>query len=228
MIWGFEKGMMQDAIELKLEYPAKIANDLLDDNIDVGLVPVAILPSMKEYYFISDYCIGSRDEVASVCLFSQVPIDQIEFIYLDYQSRTSVALLKVLLEKFWLKSVQLMDALPGYENKISGNVAALVIGDRALTVRNRVSYIYDLGHTWKTMTGLPFVYATWVSNKKLPEKFIKAFNTATAAGLDHLVEIVRDHPFQDYDLYAYYTRNIDYTFDEDKKAALTLFLEYIN
>ena len=74
---------------------------MLEDEIDVGLVPVAIIPEMKEHYIISDYCIGCDGEVASVCFFSDVPLDKIENILLDYQSRTSVALLKVLLNNIW-------------------------------------------------------------------------------------------------------------------------------
>lgn len=219
---------MSDEIKLKLEYPAKIAQDLLNDSIDIGLVPVAVLPLMKEYHIISNYCIGSIDDVASVCLFSEVPIDEIKQVYLDYQSRTSVALLKVLLHKFWKLSPQLLEASVGYESKISGEVGALVIGDRALSMRKNVPFIYDLGHAWTQMTGLPFVYATWVANKKLPVSFTNAFNQATAAGFNYLDEIVINHPFHDYDLHEYYTKNIDYTFDENKKAALALFLKMIS
>ena len=219
---------MQEQIDLRLEYPAKIAQDLLDDKIDVGLVPVAVLPQLKEYHIVSDYCIGSQDEVASVCLFSSTPIHQIRFVYLDYQSRTSVALLKILLKNFWKISPQLLEAEPGYETKIAGDVAALVIGDRALGLRKDAAYIYDLGHAWFKMTGLPFVYAAWVANKKLNENFVSEFNTATAAGLDHINEIVADHSFEPYDLYVYYTKNIDYIFNAEKKKALALFLQMMS
>ena len=228
LIWGFENGLMKEGIELKLEYPAKIAQDLLSDEIDVGLVPVAILPLLKEYYIISEYCIGSNGEVASVCLFSEVPIHEIKKVYLDYQSRTSVALLKILLTKFWKLSPQLLEAGIGYETKISGEVAALVIGDRALSIRKDIAYVYDLGQAWTQMTGLPFVYATWVANKSLPASFIEAFNKSTGAGFEHLPEIVKKHPFTDYDLHEYYTKNIDYAFDDAKKEALAVFLKLIS
>lgn len=228
LIWGFEKGRMKNQIELKLEYPAKVAQDLLDDTIDVGLLPVAVLPLMKEFHIISDYCIGSNGEVASVCVFSEMPIESIKHIYLDYQSRTSVALLKVLLKRFWKISPQLLHATPGYEENISGDVAALVIGDRALSLRNSSAYIYDLGKAWKQMTELPFVYAAWVANKKLPDNFLTAFNNTISEGFEHLNEIVDEHPFEHYDLHDYYTRNIDYGFSEDKKVALELFLSMIS
>ena len=56
---------------------------------------------MKEHYIISDYCISCDGEVASVGLFSDVPLNKIEKILLDYQSRTSVELLKILVEEYW-------------------------------------------------------------------------------------------------------------------------------
>ena len=99
---------MQDEIELNFEYPSKVAAQLLNDEIDIGLVPIAVIPSLKTPHIISDYCIGTEGEVASVCLFSEVPIDQITSICLDYQSRTSVVLLKILLKKYWKISPQLI------------------------------------------------------------------------------------------------------------------------
>jgi len=76
---------------------------LLDDEIDVGLVPVAIIPKLKEANIVTDFCIGAEVEVASVCLFSEVSIEQIETVILDYQSRTSVNLAKILLKEYWKK-----------------------------------------------------------------------------------------------------------------------------
>lgn len=215
-------------MELLFEYPSKVAAMLLKDEVDIGLVPVAIIPTLKEYHIISDYSIGANGEVASVCLFSDVPIENISSLYLDYQSRTSVALLKLLLQKHWKIAPQLIVAEAGYEEKISGTVAGLVIGDRALRQRSKTKYIYDLATAWKEMTGLPFLFAAWVSNKKLPDDFIIAFNKATGAGLGHIDEIVSQIKFEDYDLHKYYTANIDYILDDKKREALSLFLELLS
>jgi chorismate dehydratase len=97
LIYGFEQGMMADEIDLVIDYPANVAKLLVENKIDIGLIPVAAIPLLMEHYIISDYCIGCDGEVASVCLFSQVPINEIETILLDYQSKTSVALLQLLL-----------------------------------------------------------------------------------------------------------------------------------
>ena len=60
--------MMEDELELLIDYPSAIAQKLVNDEIDVGLVPVAIIPELKEYHIISDYCISCDGPVDS-CLF---------------------------------------------------------------------------------------------------------------------------------------------------------------
>ncbi|MEP7165060.1 MAG: menaquinone biosynthesis protein [Ferruginibacter sp.] len=227
LIYGFEKGMMNDEVDLVIDHPAAIARQLMEDEIDIGLVPVAIIPLLKEYYIVSDYCIGSDGEVASVCLFSDVPLAEIETILLDYQSKTSVALLKILLKQHWNISPVLIDATESYENNISGTTAGLVIGDRAFRQRLRSTYIYDLGLAWKAMTGLPFVYAAWVSNKKLTEKFKADFNKANEAGLDNIEAVIKEIDYDIFDLHAYYSKNISYRLDALKEEGLQLFLKYI-
>ena len=218
---------MNDQVELLFGYPSKVAAMLLNNDIDVGLIPVAAIPFLKEHYIISDHCIGASQAVASVCLFSEVPLDQIEIILLDYQSRTSAALLKLLLKDHWKIAPELLDTKDEYRELIKGTTAGLVIGDRALQQRKHSAYIYDLAQAWREMTGLPFLFAVWVANKKLPEAFTTSFNKTTAEGLQHIPEIVAANPFPDYDLNNYYTKNIDYRLDGGKKKAMELFLKKI-
>lgn len=227
LVYGFEKGMMAEEIDLIFDYPANLAQMLLNDRIDVGLIPVAVLGKLKEYHIISDYCIGASKPVASVCLFSEVPIHEIEEILLDYQSRTSVALLKVLLKEYWNIEPRLVDATPGYQQNIKGTTAGLVIGDRALAQRQHSPYIFDLAAAWQTFTGLPFVFAAWVANKQLPSSFETSFNKATAEGLKHINEIVAKLDFPAYDMQYYYQSNIDYVLDDKKRTAIQLFLSKI-
>ena len=109
-IYGLENGPIKDQIELTLDYPANLVKLLKEDKIDIGLVPVGALPGLGEYHIVSDYCIGTEGEVASVAVFSEVPMEEIEEVYLDYQSRTSVLLCKLLFEKHWKKSVKFIPA----------------------------------------------------------------------------------------------------------------------
>ena len=224
LVYGFEKGMMKDELILSFEYPSKIASQLINDEIDIGLVPVAALQELKDFYLVSDFCIGADHEVSSVCLFSDVPLNEIENVLLDYQSRTSVLLLQILLKEHWKHSPKLIVAESGYESLIEGNTAGLVIGDRAFIQRKKSKYSYDLAAAWKELTGLPFVFATWVSNKLLDPSFVKNFNTATAEGLKHLQEISSSIQYTEYDLLKYYSENINYDFNLLKKEALELFL----
>lgn len=228
LTYGFENGQLKDQVEFVFEYPSKVASMLLENQVDIGLVPVAVIPQLKESYIISDVCIGASGDVASVCLFSDVPLQQIREIYLDYQSRTSVALLQVLCRDYWKINPVFIPATPGYEDKINGTTAGLVIGDRAFIQRKKSAFIYDLAGAWIEMTGLPFVFAAWVANKQLPESFIKAFNKASSEGLNHIDEIVSKQQYPEYDLHKYYTNNIDYRLDEKKREGLDLFLKILS
>ncbi|MFC4261710.1 menaquinone biosynthetic enzyme MqnA/MqnD family protein [Ferruginibacter yonginensis] len=227
LIYGFEKGGMVDSVELVTDYPAKIASMLVNNEVDISLVPVAIIPFLNEYHIITDYCIGTQQNVASVCLFSDVPLEAISHILLDYQSRSSVGLLKVLLNNYWKISPELIESKTGYEANIKGTTAGLVIGDRAFIQRKKNKYIYDLGTAWKAMTGLPFVFAAWIANKQLPQAFIEKFNEVTGEGFQHLAEIIAQNPYEHYDLMEYYTVNIDYKLDDEKRKGFKMFLNYL-
>ncbi|MEO8405116.1 MAG: MqnA/MqnD/SBP family protein, partial [Chitinophagaceae bacterium] len=115
-----------------------------------------------------------------------------------------------------------------YRQEIKGTTAGLVIGDRALEQRKISTFIYDLGSEWRSITGLPFVFAAWVSTKPLDEDFIKEFDKANALGLDRIDEIVAKNPFEIYDLKKYYTLHLSYQLDERKRKGLNLFLQYIS
>lgn len=217
---------MQD-MDLVLEYPSLIARHLQEDTTDIGLVPVAAIPSIPNARIISDYGIGADGKVASVCIFSKVPMEQIRQVYLDYQSRTSVRLAQVLLRHYWKQDVEFLQAPENYIDLVSGTTAAVIIGDRALEQLGNFAYIYDLAENWKAFTGLPFIFAAWVANKELPESFIRQFNEANAAGLEHLDEVIAENPYPAYDLNVYYRENILYYLDETKKQGLARFLEYL-
>ena len=227
LIYGFEQGMMKDEISLVIDYPANIALQLLNDEIDVGLVPVSVIPSMKESFIISDYGIGCDGAVASVCLFSKVPLAEIRTIYLDYQSRTSVVLLKILLKEHWKIEPLLIPAEKGYEKNINSDTAVLVIGDRALELSSSSPYIFDLGLAWKELTGLPFVFAAWVSNRKLPVAFNTAFNESNMYGLNNLDRVIKSLHCNIFDLDTYYRKNIRYRIDSQAIKGLELFLQYV-
>ena len=214
-------------LELSVDYPAKIAQQLIDGEVDVALVPVATIPKLKEYHIISDFCIGAEGPVASVCLFSEVPLNEIQRIYLDYQSRTSVALLKVLIREYWKLDVELIDTAGDYQDNIKGTDAGLVIGDRALEQRHVSPFIYDLAEHWMRFTSLPFVFAAWISNKPLPAEFIQQFNNANSLGIRNIPAVVAENPYPLYDLTTYYTQNISYPLTPSKRQGLQKFIGFL-
>lgn len=224
-----EQSPFKERIELMKAYPAQIAQALLDETIDIGLVPVAVMPLLKQPQLVSKYVIGTEGEVASVALFSKVPMDQIEKVYLDYQSRTSVALAKILFKQYWKKEVEFLTATEGYINQINGNTAGIIIGDRALACLDKYEYIYDLGSAWKAYSGLPFVFAAWVANKPIPLEFMEAFDAANGYGLSRLEDVIALIPANEqvYDLHKYYTENISYSMTDEKKKGLESFLRLI-
>jgi len=227
LLYGIERSSLRDQMELVLEYPAQLAQSLNENKIDLALLPVAAMQFIPGARIVSDYGIAADGNVVSVALFSQLPISEITDVYLDYQSRTSVRLTRLLFAEYWKRDVNFLPAPVDYIDNISGTRAAVIIGDRALQQLHNFPYVYDLSDAWKSLTGLPFVFAAWVANKELPAEFVSEFNKANAEGLHHLDEIVAANPFPAYDLKVYYTDNIHYYLDESKKKGLNLFLEKI-
>ncbi|MBK7560884.1 MAG: menaquinone biosynthesis protein [Chitinophagaceae bacterium] len=228
LLYGLERQPICDQVELVGDYPSRVAEMLIHNEIDLGLIPVAVLPQLSEYHIAGNYCIGTEGEIASVALFSEVPMTEIKKVYLDYQSRTSVGLLKYLMKEYWGINPELVETEnENYRKEIKGTTADLVIGDRAFEQRKISTFIYDLGAEWRKITGLPFVFAAWVSTKKLPNDFIQLFDQANALGLQHIDEIVTAASFDLYDLKKYYSLHLSYRLDEAKRKALQHFLVVI-
>lgn len=229
-IYGLQHSPIIKKVTLALDIPSVCAQKLMDGTVAVGLVPVAVIPHLKEHYIISDYCIGAEGKVASVMLYSNVPLAQISEVLLDYQSRTSVTLVQVLAANLWKINPKWTNAAQGYENQVKDTTAAVIIGDRNFGLERKYQYSYDLAEEWQKLTGLPFVFACWVANKKLSQRFINDFNVALKFGLDNRLNLVselsKSYPATDVANYLY--QSIQYTYDAPKKKALNLFLDYLS
>ena len=230
-IYGIQHSGLLQNIHLEQDTPSVCAQKLIDGKVHIGLIPVAVLPDMKEYHIISDHCIGATSPVTSVMLYSKVSMEKIEKILLDHQSRTSVQLMKVLAKKYWNINPTWIEASVGFEKNIDNKTAAVVIGDRALEMNNNYPYQYDLAEAWIKMTKLPFVFACWVSTKKLPPDFVVAFNRALEFGLAQRQKIVNEYSsaygYTVQKLHTYLFECISYELDEKKKEGLSLFLRYL-
>ncbi len=227
LLYGIENSNIINDIELSVDYPARIAARLQEGAIDMALMPVAVITHITGANIVSDYGIASHGNVVSVGIFSQVPMEEITTVYLDYQSRTSVRLAQLLLERYWKKEVIYKPATENFIEQINGSTAGVIIGDRALQQLNNFKYNYDLSAAWKAHTGLDFIFAAWVANKQLPQSFVKDFNAANAAGLQHIDTVITQNPFPWYDLNTYYKENIQYLLDDSKRKGLSTFLQLI-
>jgi len=229
-VYGIKKSGILSDFSLSLDVPSLCAEKLKSGLADIALVPVGALPEISQFYYISDFCIGAVGKVKTVLLLSKVPLDRITKIYLDHDSRTSVELVKVLASHYW-------HIAPRWVNLKEGRAAAdhemeslVAIGDKTFDIRHKYPYVYDLGEAWISFSGLPFVFAAWISLNKLPDNVILEFNHALAFGVSHrrdCIDYFRDKlPAYD-DCLGYLERNISYEFDERKKQGLELFLSYL-
>jgi len=229
-IYGIENSPIINHIELSKDIPSICAQKLLDNKVDLGLIPVAVIPKLKHSEIISNYCIGASGPVRSVILASHKPLDEIETIYLDYHSRSSVMLTRILAKHFWNINVKWTDTTDGFENRIKENEAAVIIGDKALAVEDNFPYVYDLAEEWIKHTNLPFVFAAWVTNKNLGATFKSEFNKALEFGINHLDDMINTTDFSYLPAHInpkeYLSKNIDFKLDNKMTKGLDLFLNY--
>ena len=228
-IYGIEQSeLLLNSIDLRLEFPSKCADLLKSGQVDIGLIPVAEIPNIPNAQIISDYCIGADGKVNTVMLYSHCPLHDIDTIALDYQSRTSAKLIKILASEFWKIDVQFNQTSEGYIDQIQGKNAGLVIGDRAFDLNGKFPYQYYLSEEWYKFTGLPFVFACWVANKPLSKTFTNAFDKATAFGIQNKSVAIRGYSkAANVNLVKYLNEDISYHLDTLKRKALELFLDYI-
>jgi chorismate dehydratase len=229
-VYGLKHSGIDQKLDISYDIPAVCAEKLLTKQVDIGLVPVAILAKMPEYHIITDFCIGSNGQVDSVKLFSQVPLNEITEVLLDYQSRTSVALAQLLAKEFWKITPVFTPAQAGFENRISGTRAAVIIGDRTFPINNTYPYEYDLATEWKKLTGLSFAFAAWTSHSPIDDpEFLKDFNEGLAFGVGHTPEALEQYtnPVPGFDPYDYLVHKISYQLDGPKRQAITKFLDFL-
>jgi chorismate dehydratase len=229
-VYGIEKSGMMDDYQLQLLHPVGCAESFISGAADVALLPVGALSLLPRHNIITDMCIGAVQQVKSVLLVSHKPLQEIKSIALDTESATSVRLCKVLAANYWniapeFQAVQVKDH--AYFPEMD---AFVVIGDKAFTLSPHFEFVYDLAEEWYKFTGLPFVFAVWVSQPKVSDSIIQQLNNALHYGVEHIPEVVKHFraQFHDYfDLETYLTKSIDYRFDELKKESLGKFLGLI-
>lgn len=232
-IYGLKESGFEKKVIIETDHPAQCAAKLISGKVDIGLVPVATLPLLKEYHIISKYCIGANGNVRTVMLLSNCPAEEIKAIYLDYRSLSSISLIKILAKYAWKKEFVWINTTEGFDFiNIGPDEAVVLIGDQCFEYEQNFTYRTDLAGEWKEFSGLPFVFACWTSNKKLDKEFTDELDKALQSGVSNIDAVVkkfeRTGTIRGQDLKKYLTENIDFNFNDDKKKGLKLYLELLS
>ncbi len=212
--------------DLLLLNPAECANAFASGQVDIALVPAAVVPSLPLSEIVSEYCIGASGEVRTVVIVSDDPIDQIKRIFVDSHSRTSVQLAGYLAKNLWKINPEWIafDDLSQLSHAQDGD-AFLLIGDKVFEHEDEFDYSIDLAAEWQRATNLPFAFAVWVARKGTPYQTLDALEQALEFGVEHIYEAILEYQGGDstVEKYQYLSENIDFLFDSQKRTALKKF-----
>ena len=238
LMWDFEHGAVGREFDISYTLPSGCARSLQAGTADIGIIPAAAYTEIPGLEILPDVAIASRRAVRSILLVSRVPIDQIRTIALDTSSMTSVALTKILFEK-WLGGGRTFTAMaPQLDQMLATHDAGLVIGDPALQVDRNRYYTLDLAEEWIRHTGKSFVFAFWAVRREAVRRTEQPLDLAAIfqqsrdhglepAGLDHMSrEWAPRLGLTDRDVRSYLTENIYYHLDPPCLEGLRLFYRY--
>ena len=229
-MYGIMHSKFRDMIELSLDIPSVCADKLKAGTVDIGIIPVAEISGIKGANMVTDFCISCSGKVRTVVLVSHVPVNEIQTIVLDYQSRTSVQLVRILARDYWKIAPEWKNGGVNYiRDDIQGTTAGVIIGDRVFEAESKYPYVYDLGEAWKAHTGLDFVFACWVANKPIDPAFVEKFAIALEDGIVHIPDVIEEYldKYPDYPFEEYFRENIFYHMDDSKRKGMELFLDLI-
>jgi chorismate dehydratase len=237
LMWDFEHGGAGEQFDISYTVPSSCARALAEGSADIGIIPAAAYTSIPGLQILPDVAIASRQPVRSILLVSKMPIEKVRTIALDTSSMTSVALTKVLFEK-WLGGGRTFAPMePNLDKMLASHDAGLLIGDPALQVDRSRYHTLDLAEEWIRFTGKPFVFAFWAVRSA-------ALNEAPALDLAAIFRESRDHGLEpenleqiarewaprvglsEADVRTYLTENIHYRLDAGCLEGLRLFYRY--
>jgi chorismate dehydratase len=218
----------------------------LNAKIRAGQVDISPSSSIEylrngdRYFFIENHSISSKGPVRSIFLFSKRPIEDLDGlpVLMSSQSETSVALLQIVLRKFYGLQCRFMPASQPINEALQSNEAYLLIGDDALAEERRWPklHIYDLGDLWYRHTGLPFTFALWIvrmgccaEDPGLYEKFKQDLDAAKTLAVRSFRKIAAASPLRgllsEEELIAYW-QGISFDFNEEHQRGFDLFRSY--
>jgi len=207
------------------EVPSRVAERLHAGEIDLGTIP-SVEYAFGNYAIVPGIAIASRGPVRSVCLYYDGPLSAVRRVALDTSSRTSVALVKVLLRERLGQDPEYVPMGPSLDDMLAAADAALLIGDPALYATSEAPRL-DLGEEWTRATGLPFVYAFWAGPPGIvSHDQVERLQDSLRLGLEAIPQIAAgyDPGRGRADVSESYLReNIVFTLGEEEKAGLSEF-----
>ncbi len=237
-MWDFEHGVGDRQFEISYTLPSACARALGEGSADIGIIPAAAYAQVPGLQILPDVAIASRRAVRSILLVSQIPVELVRTVALDTSSMTSVALTKILFEK-WLGGGRTFQSMePDIEKMLAECDAGLLIGDPALQVDRRKYHALDLAEEWIRYTGKPFVFAFWaVRGEALREAdpsldLAMVFRESRDHGLEpkSIEQIVKEWSprlgLEPDAVRLYLTENIHYRLDAGCLEGLRMFYRY--
>jgi len=238
LMWDFEHGEAGRDFDISYTLPSACARALAAGTADIGIIPAAAYTQVPGLMILPGVAIASRRPVRSILLVSKVPVDKIRNVALDTSSMTSVALTKVLFEK-WLGGGRTFTPMaPNIDQMLDSHDAGLVIGDPALQIDRSHYFTLDLAEEWIRHTGKPFVFAFWAVRQDALREAAPLQDLATIfqksrdhgldpASLDHITrEWAPRLGLSETNVRSYLTENIHYQLDAACLQGLQLFYRY--
>ncbi len=238
LMWDFEHGEAGSEFDVSYTLPSACARALANGTADIGIIPAAAYAEIPGLLVLPDVAIASRRAVRSILLVSKVPLEQVRTVALDTSSLTSVALTRVLFEK-WLGGGRTFASMaPDINQMLAEHDAGLLIGDPALKIDRRRYHTLDLAEEWIRHTGKPFVFAFWAVRRDALRE------ASPSLDLPAVFQNSRDHGLEpcslnqiahewaprldigEADVRSYLTQNIHYQLDAGCLEGLQLFYRY--
>lgn len=236
LMWDFEHGLGGREFDIGYTVPSQCAVELARGTADIGIIPSAAYASIPDLAIIPGLAIASKRAVRSILLVSHKPLDEIKTVALDNSSLTSVALVRVLFEKFWGGQRTFASSAPVLDPMLAANDAALLIGDPALQVDRSRYQTWDLAEEWAHFTGKPFVFAFWAVRREALKScnldLATIFRTSRDHGLapENLDQIAKTWSaklgLSEEEIRKYLIQNIHFQLDSDCLDGLQMFYRY--
>jgi chorismate dehydratase len=235
LMWDFEHADAGADFDIEYTLPSSCAAALAAGTADIGIIPAFAYAGIPGLVILPDVAIASRGAVRSILLVCKVPLERVRTVALDTSSMTSVALTRVLFEKFWGSGREFRAMAPDLDRMLTACDAALIIGDPALRIERSRYITLDLAEEWRRLTGKPFVFAFWAVRREALAQMRRGLDLAQVfqQSRDHglqpaaLAQIARHWAprtgLSEAAVTQYLKENIHYSLDQECLGGMELF-----